>query len=1099
MADSTITIKVPAPWRAEGVYSRNPLNISPKGLVYGARTRYANWPHEYWWDGEQYLEITDESLGGTAGSVELLPSGPRAFGEIWKAVRYTDSGQYIWDTYYWDSEAEGFKILNWYFKADALSDLPYPGYHVGAAHIVVEPDVEVFWDGFQFRRPRHSSLDNDEEERHLPRGFLQIAAPDVRVVYVGPTEIGLQIVPGGSGRVWVNGEWITASATCSVRNNLAVINWDSQHNRLTFTHIQPDTEYWIYLANNQDPAFSSIAGIAADDTHNAAPPWNYQGRMFLSATPNVDGYLSPMGSGKHARMVGRCQTDDTAKADGGPRFIHELGISLISQTANFAETYREYSAYQLRFVDQDTLSLTLIDGLYPQIGINRDLYYLGADYEIGTADAWVDWNDGDVLRSATALSPDTLYFAYLSARIDNFNFNAINPATNRPWLSTDYQSESHYDTDLDVRLRPFLSPKTPEHGRMADAWPGYEVRHIGQIRTDANGKFVPAADVSAIRQPTLNPSDFSGLAEIDITPVNDEEVRVSKRRGASGIVNVAGQSVQTFDSNDANVHKLLTSQYVQTYHEDRPDEPLEATEPAWFTSWQKALGDNVEASTYSIRQVIKAGTATLSGGKIRVTFAAGASVGLICAHASIVERDGETDDGTTTPTEIVFDEESGFEIGAAQSITGDALVYDYDDTVDHLVILDCDTPSKVGANYGPPIDGFYYRIGVTSWNSQTVSGFSYVNYADIGVAKIEVEAASGPISAYIGQRVNIYLANAWDFWGAWANRLVACAQEPVNGYLSRNWPGNNARWIMTVRPDRTGALTGSFVLESIAPFVVRIDDAVSSLTSTYSSACIDGKVDRVYQLISAASAWGQEKLNGLAARMTRTNAGTVLFAPMNTEDLTVTFPDVSVSVLPANGLSLDVSGTGYTIYYVYLRRISDTVCELVASADAPTDGAENLQWKDNDILVGYYGVNNSGEMPGYWSAYSFFNQDARALLKALSITPGHVVYFDQHDAVLVPPIHPATFSVTGSTGWNFTCGSVNCTAVASSTPGYGTCELGYASRNKSHSANIAAGVYPASTFYMWSDGGWLITCTSTPMGGAVYWINGNMILSIEGN
>src|SRR5208283_4327481 len=123
----------------------------------------------------------------------------------------------------------------------------------------------------------------------------------VRVTYYSAKEIGLAAVTGGSGKLWVGGVWIDADRSLSVWNNLAVINFDSQTNALTFDYVDPGEEYWIYVANS-DASYQTL-GLPGDNTHNPAPVWDYRNKMFLSLTPNVNGYLSDIGCGRNARLI----------------------------------------------------------------------------------------------------------------------------------------------------------------------------------------------------------------------------------------------------------------------------------------------------------------------------------------------------------------------------------------------------------------------------------------------------------------------------------------------------------------------------------------------------------------------------------------------------------------------------------------------------------------------------------------------------------------------------------------------------------------------------------------------------------------------------
>lgn len=694
----------------DGEYGTELGRVSPEGNVYGQTRLVKSWIHHKWWTGEEY---TDVEIAGRADSFAELPTD-RPWGEVWQIPDAARSNG--WGEYWYNAEDEEWVKLKWFWTVYGLNSLPYPGVKIGAAHKIKESNVNTIWNGYTWERhPKHSGLLDDEPERHLPSGFLQMVAPDVRVTYYSPKEVGLRAVEGGSGKVWVKGTWIAAGRSCSVFNRQDVINFNSQTKSLSFAPVDPETEYWIYLANN-DENFSTAA-------------WDYREKMFLSLTPNIDGYLSDEGSGKNARLVGRVETDAESK------FVPIVDMSLVSNTVNFPETYRDYSDYQVQFVDENTLALKKLDGQYGQIAIGRDLYYLGIDYDIDRGDPWVDWNDSDVQMDGVALDSDSIYYIYISSRIDAFNFNPINELTGRPWEPTDQNSE--YLAALDLRLRPFLSPKEPEHGRMADRYPGYECRHIGIVRTDGNGKFINARDLSSIRQPQLNPTYFDGLAEIVTTPVNSDEFRICRKIGTSGIVNVAGDAVQSYAYDDPNVYKITTISDVYSYSEG--------------------------------------------------------------------------------------------EIGCP--VTPSQQVIDYPSSILHL-----------------------------------------------------------------------YLANSNPLWGAVSSSCFFTMSPPQNGYLSRNWSGNQARWIAKIQTDANGQFTGSFIQDSVAPLAPYIDDGLPTLNTVWSAAKVSSEISKVLLQLNASAAYGRQKTTGIPWTLNRNHAHDVKLIP-STPDLQFILPDLSLQDVPNEGIS----------------------------------------------------------------------------------------------------------------------------------------------------------------------------------------------------
>jgi hypothetical protein len=833
-----------SPWYCDGKLERGQiLQVTPLGVVYGQMHRVAADTHKLWWTGSgyKYVATVDEVM-----SPEELPPGPRPFGEMW-AVRTYDKAKnsYYWAEWWWDAEVGQWKALTWLWTIDGFADLPDPGLQVGAAHVVLERDILYFFDGEQFRRPPHSSLDDDEPLRHLPNGFLRTLQPDARVVYYSPSEIGLEAIKGGSGKVLVNLEYVAARRDASVFANLAVLQWHEDTSTIQAAYIESDTEYWIYLANSST-AFVSNA-LPGDGSHAAAPAWDYRGRLFLSLTPDHNGYLGATGAGRDARLVGKIQTDSTPPSEGGPFFLREIDISLISRQVSLPETYREFSDFVVQFVDQDTLALTKIDGTYGQIYAGGNLHYLGTGYELSRSDAWIEWDDMDgtrVIRHTEALSSSSHYYLYVAGEVDPYNFNEINPETNRPWQATDTGAAGHYVAALDMRLTVFLSPQHPDHGFLSEAWPGYYARHIGQVKTDANGRFVNSWDLSAIRQPTLNPSWFDGLAEIEITPVNSSEVRVCRKKGSSGIVNVRGAVVQTYPYDSADVHEFHTTDVVQLYTESNLTEPLS-----------------------------------------------------------------------------------------------------------------------------------------------------------------DLDA----VSSYADTELHLYLANARELWGDHVHNLFFSTTAPSGGYLSQNWPGNNARWICTVKPDAEGLFTGAFITGtiSISAHSQLFDDEPEKHRLHN-----DTQVTNLNLLSAAAVLFEIQKVQGLPVRLTRVDGTHIKLAPIGDQEATVILPDINTKVVPAAGITADVVGLLGNTYYVYL-----TPSGVEVSLTAPDKTYANLQTHGSDhVLVGWYSLGAPLTLSGDWNLWSFshevnreFSTNVTATTTTLSL-PG----------CIVPPGRYAALTRTGqdcASGW----------------------------------------------------------------------------------
>jgi hypothetical protein len=677
---------------------------------------------------------------------------------------------------------------------------------VGAAHIVLEEDVPVYWTGLAWEREKHSTLEQDEPHRHLPPGLIDLFVPDIRLRYVNRREITLEPVEGGAGRVAVAGEMISADPDRRVLNHLAAVH--QQDDRIVFSYVEPAREYWIYLVNTASEAFQ-CAGLPGDGTHGPAPEWDYRGRLCLSSTAPINGYMALSGPGRNARLAGRTEMDGTAPSAGGPFFRRELNISLIGNRGSLAEAFRDYSDYSLEFQDENTLILRLQDGAYGQIAIADRLVYLGGHLTIATTGRRLALDEDEQPYVISGdLAVNHRYFIYLAGDLDEFNFNEVNPRTQRPWRQEDEDADLNYDPVIDFRHRPFLCDTPPDHGRLAETSPGYYTRWIGQVTTDMRGLFRPARDLSVIRRPQLDPTDLDGLAEIEFEHRDETEFRIVRRPGSSGVVNVGGVPVLTYESTDPNVHVVTTDDIVQSYDELSPTAPLS------------------------------------------------------------------------------------------------------------------------------PLDA------VSEHTDQ--------------------------------QPLYLYLANARSLWGTFAARTFFCASAPVGGYLSRNWPGNQARWIADVMPSPAGEFTGTYIRASAAPIQVVIDDYAETSYNALSAAEIRSRLRAVWAEISAAKLYESQKRGGPPCRLEYVDGTHVRLVGID-DDRTVVFrpPEYQVVTLPPTGASLAISGTANTFRYVYFRPDGT----LYHSADEPdyvvTDA---LCFLGADMLVGYLGLAAGARLAGEQGVYSHRHQ-----------------------------------------------------------------------------------------------------------------------------
>ena len=952
-------------------YGRELGRISPEGNIYGQRALVRELTRFFWWDGHDYVEIP-ETVDQAAG-FELLPMGPRPFGELWRALRYIPAeGKNVWDYYFWDSEAEGWKQIRWLWAVDSLGELPRPGLFVGAAHRFSEKEIEIVWDGYQWKRLNsHRGLADDEPERHLPPGLIELFVADVKLSYRSPKELALDPVPGGKGHVFVNGERIDAGLECSVFSTLPVLMWDDMDRRIFSTTVAANTEYFVYLANKQSEEYRTDV-------------WDFRGKLFLSGTQPVNGYLSASGSGRHARVAGKIQTN----AYG--RFIRELDISLISRGPSLTETFREYSDFSVVFVDQNTIRLQKNDNAYGQIYVPEELRYIGEGNEVSNRDKWLslgDWesvadgttntsevdaveqliegsrvlcssqtygyegwrvfdnesglnrrwltavgnntgwvaydfgdedrrvinkyrwrtmetdsnavpgqwtlegsNDGvewtrlhgasnnvkapntwigwfgfsnsvayryyrffvianlghlsyvtvdeielvqaqevfvytpEKMRiKAGPLLPSSTWYLYIANDVDSFNFNAINPDTNRPWQVDDLGAASRYSAELDLRLKMFASNCAPDHGRLMESEPGFWTRYLGKVETDAYGRFRHRRDISAVNPVTLDPMDFEGLAEIQIVPVDNTSFKIAAIRGTSGSIFVGGDTVTTRDADDPAVHTVRTTDTVYAYRDGAVESPL---------------------------------------------------------------------------------------------------------------------------------------------------------------------APQMHVSAYARTKFYVYMANSRSVWGQMASKTFVCNVAPASGMLSENWPGNQARWLVTLTTSAEGLFTGDYAHESVAPLFARINDGATSLNTTWSSkktsSALDAKINDTEVTIDKT--WSSYKIGtaiatavgaslgpstvaaGLPFRLEYHSANYVRIVFVDTEDRPIYFPDEQMIRFYKGEVFHGALPSGTGIRYVGLTPDK----RVIFDANPPGKSNLGIFSIGSAYYVGVVGMPASGTMYGTYNVDSHY-------------------------------------------------------------------------------------------------------------------------------
>ena len=558
----------------DGNYGKEINRVSPEGFVYGATTFIQRLEHLYWWNGGIWLKVPDTI--DQAASVQLLPSGHQDADTVFRVIDSVNSdGSYNWRYFFWDAEIEGWHEISilWVIEG-GKKYLPLTGYDKGEGHPVIEPDVMVMWDGEDWRRLRISSLLDDIgiiSTVELYGETLSSLSPQIELTYMSPTELSLHPVDSDFEYTTVNGMTIDSSKRTSVYSFSPILDWWDETESFSMSLLQHSAigipeEYYVYLAN-KNICFNQST-------------YDFRGRLFCSKTVPTNSRLGKFGTDAYnAILIGRCQTAVPTSPSDRVEFLNELDVSLVSNAADLKETFREFSDFNLVYIDEETLQLKRTYGTAGQIFIGGRLYFLGESINLDITDAritvdgngLIDFDYSQIAANAGALTSVPIYYVYIAPDSDIYNDNSINPDTSIPWHAEDDGAgdgvTGPYYANKDLRLKLFLSTKAPEEGRLGETWQTYWCRHVGQVQTDGVRKFRYSASISSIRQMVLNPTFFDGLAEIMIEPRNSSEFRVIKAAGTSGICMVGGRNVQTYATTSTSpiVHKVLRTDAVYTY------------------------------------------------------------------------------------------------------------------------------------------------------------------------------------------------------------------------------------------------------------------------------------------------------------------------------------------------------------------------------------------------------------------------------------------------------------------------------------------------------------------------------------------------------
>jgi hypothetical protein len=758
-----------------------------------------------------------------------------------------------------------------------------------------------------------------------------------RIVYESPTQIGMEsTVKGSIGGVWVNGELVVDDEVgvdaITVSNTIPSLLWSNTAQTLTPAALTINTEYYIYLANH-DTRFNGIlfSGVT----------YNFAGKLFLSQTPDISGYLGNIGAGLNARIVGKISTDGSTP----PKFRREVDISWISRTTSFPETYRDYCDYRLEFVDESNIRLQLVDGEYGQISIAGQLLTFGDNISLSSSTARLSWI-GDVLSADySTIAPSSMYYIYALDDANQWNFNAINPNTGIPWRESDVNSTGNYFASKDLRKRIALSLKAPESGVLSQVWPGYYARHIGYVRTDSNGFFQYSSDLSAIRSLTLNPTYLDGLAEISLMDVSDSSFKVIRKRGSSGICVVGSVGVQTYDSDNPLCHTITTNNIVYTYSEGTPLAPLVNT--------GKILNQYIEKDMHVYLSNDRSCWASLFATQGRTR-----NPGTGCLFIS-----------TQKPSDAYL----------SQNFPGNDARW-----IGTIRLTPGATGAELVTNGDFVTSNSWTGLGSAWLWSEANQNVSHVAGNVIELCQSSMAVQSGQIYRVAVTLSNVSSGSVTPKIGGTLGESVNSSQRNIQCITASNT--NTLRFVpssdfvgtidsVTCGVVTYGQFSGQYVQDTITKRDLTVDNSTIGSMILWDSTKIMQVINDSLGLSGAAAVFSSERANGLNVRLNYVNSTTIRLIPLSGDTNYIVFPDSTSRMLPVGGVDLTVSGAANTLYYVYL-----TSASMYLSTAPPDNLYSRLRtYGTTAILVGYVRMPAPNQMAGFWNVGSVYNNPQQTL------------------------------------------------------------------------------------------------------------------------
>ena len=360
----------------------------------------------------------------------------------------------------------------------------------------------------------------------------------------------------------------------------------------------------------------------------------------------------------------------------------------------------------------------------------------------------------------------------------------------------------------------FLSLTPDSNGKLGIEEPGTHARIVGRVETDSSGYFVREIDMSFIGKKVEFSETYWEYSDYTLTYVDKDTLEFKQIDGTSGLCYINGQLLELGTGKELS---RLSPRIIWNSGNIQLDE----TDIATDTIYQIYIAN--DSYEYNFNVVGNDGF-PLDEGDIGYDATLDFRRGLFLSTKAHDHR--------------LFDEQyPGYYARHIGQVATDSLGYFKYSSDISLIRQPTLNPTTLD---GLAEITFLWesssQIGIIA--KRGTNGLVFVNGEQLTVAALDCSYINSDSSVYsyntgitypldvvdtvkdyIGRQLYLYITNTNNVWGSVANSLICSSDEPVVGHLSGNYPGNNCRWIGTIRqaPLATGndlVVNGAFATDT---------------------------------------------------------------------------------------------------------------------------------------------------------------------------------------------------------------------------------------------------------------------------------------------